>query len=161
MPDKSVGYAFMQQLHKSLGGDSGALAGIISDVDRLKGEIAARSPNNAHVPTQQDLTVVPTFSALAPHPLPCWAKNGVCTPRNAAWHIDNTAACTINAGTAFATGADLKASTSYSVVVMQGDGSANENTLVVDSTGKSLSFTADQPIKDASFVVFICEEYLD
>lgn len=154
MSDKSVGYAFMQQLYNSLGGDSGASAGLIADV-------AALSPNNAHVPTQQNLTVVSTFSALAPHPLPCWAKNGVCTPRNSAWRINNTAAYTINAGTAFATGADLKANTSYSVVVMQGDGSTNENTLVVNSTGKSLSFTADQPIKAASFVVFICEEYLD
>lgn len=154
MSDKSVGYAFMQQLHNSLGGDSGAPAGLIADV-------AALSPNNAHVPTQQNLTVVSTFSALAPHPLPCWAKNGVCTPRNCAWHINNTAAYTINAGTAFATGADLKASTSYSVVIMQGDGSTNENTLVVNSTGKSLSFTADQAIKAASFVIYICEEYLD
>lgn len=161
MPDKSVGYAFMQQLYNSLGGDSGALAGLIADDAQLKGEIAALSPNNAHVPTQQDLTAVPTFSALAPHPLPCWAKNGVCAPRNSAWRIDNTAAYTINAGTAFATGADLKASTSYSVVIMQGDGSTNENTLVINSTGKSLSFTADQTIKAASFVVFICEEYLD
>lgn len=144
MTGKSVGYAFMQQLYNSLGSDSVAL-----------------SPNNAPVPTQQTLTVVPTFSALAPHPLSCWAKNGVCTPRNSAWHINNTAAYTIKAGTAFTTGADLKASTAYSVVIMQGDGSISENTLAVNSTGKSLSFTADQDIKAASFVVFICEEHLD
>lgn len=161
MPDKSVGYAFMRQLYDSLGGDSGALAGIIADGAQLKGEIAALSPNNAHVPTQQNLTVVSTFQALAPHPLPCWEKNGICTLRNSAWHINNTAAYTVKAGTAFATDADLKANTSYSVVVMQGDGSISENTLVVNSTGKSLSFTADQAIKAASFVVFICEEYLE
>lgn len=161
MPDKSVGYAFMRQLYDSLGGDSGELAGVIADVAQLKGEIAALSPNNMRVPTQQNLTVVPTLHALAPHPLPCWEKEGVCTPRNSAWHINNTAAYTINAGTVFATGASLKANTSYSVVIMQGDGGISENTLAVDSTGKSLSFTADQPIKAASFVVFICEEYLN
>ena len=161
MPDKSVGYAFMHQLYESLGGDSGALAGAIADGAQLKGGIAALSSNNAHVPTQQNLTVVSTFRALAPHPLPCWEKNGICTPRNSAWHINNTTAYTVKAGTAFATDADLKANTSYSVVVMQGDGSISENTLAVNSTGKSLSFTADQAIKAASFVVFICEEYLE
>lgn len=159
--DKSVGYAFIHQLYDSLGGDSVALAGDVAYTAQLKGENAALSPNNMHVPTQQNLTVVSTFSALAPHPLPCWEKDGVCTPRNSVWYINNTAAYTINAGTVFATGASLKANTSYSVVIMQWDGSINGNTLAVNSTGKSLSFSADQPIKAASFVVFICGEYLD
>lgn len=151
MPDKSVSYAFMQALYDSMGTDSGALKAGIGDTP------VAPTP----VPVVQTLTVAPRFQALSPRPLPCWRQNGVCTPRNSAWRIDNTAACTVKAGTAFATGASLKADTSYSVVIMQGDGTISENTLAVDSTGKSLSFTAEQAIKAASFVVFICEEALD
>lgn len=161
MPDKSVSYAFMQALYDSIGGDSGALKQLAEGVDALKAGIGNTPVSPTPVPIVQTLTVVPTFQALSPHPLPCWQQNGVCTPRNSAWHINNTAAYTIKAGTAFVTGASLKANTSHSVVIMQGDGTISENTLAVNSTGKSLSFTAEQVIKAASFVVFICEEVID
>lgn len=145
MPDKSTSYAFMQALYDSVGGDG----------------VGNALVDHTPAPILQTLAVAPAFQALSPHPLPCWRQNGVCTPRNSAWRIDNTAAHTIKAGTAFVTGASLKADTSYSVVIMQGDGTISENTLAVNSTGKSLSFTAEQAIKAASFVVFICEEVLD
>lgn len=144
MPDKSISYEFVRALYDAIGGDSGL-------------ESMAAAPK----PVLQNLTIVPTFQAFAPHPLPCWQTNGVCTLRNATWHINNTAAYTIKAGTAFATGATLKANASYSVMIMQGDGTINDNTLSVNSTGKSLSFTAEQPIKAGSFVIFICDESLD
>lgn len=161
MPDKSVSYAFMQALFDAIGGDSGALKQLVVDVDSLKAAVDNSTGANLPTPILQTLTVVSTFQALSPHPLPCWQKNNICTPRNSAWHINNTAAYTIKAGTAFVTGANLKANTSYSVVVMQGDGTISENTLAVNSTGKSLSFTAEQVIKASSFVVFICEESLE
>lgn len=161
MLDNSVSYAFMQALYDSVGGDSRALKQLVGDVDALKASIGNTPVAPTPVPILQTLTVVPAFQALSPHPLPCWQQNGVCTPRNSAWHINNTAAYTIKAGTAFVTDASLKANTSYSVVIMQGDGTISENTLAVNSTGKSLSFTAEQAIKAASFVVFICEEVLD
>ena len=155
MPDKSIGYEFVRALYDAIGGYSGAVKQLGADVSGLK--TAAAAPK----PVLQSLTVVSTFQAFAPHPLPCWENNGTCTPRNAAWCIDNTAAYTIKAGTAFATGATLKANTSYSVVIMQGDGTINDNTLSVNSTGTSLSFTAEQLIKAGSFVIFICGERLD
>lgn len=161
MPDKSVSYAFMQALYDAVGGDSGAIKQLVMDVDALKSSIGNTLVTPTPVPILQPLTVVSTFQALSPHPLPCWQKNNLCTPRNSAWHINNTAAYNIKAGTAFVTGANLKANTSYSVVVMQGDGTISENTLAVNSTGKSLSFTAEQVIKASSFVVFICEESLE
>lgn len=161
MPDKSVSYAFMRALYDSVGAGSGALEPLAGDVDALKPSIGDTPVVPTPAPIVQTLTVVPAFQALSPHPLPCWRQNGVCTPRNSAWRIDNTAAYAIKAGTAFVTGASLKADTSYSVVIMHGDGTISENTLAVDSTGKSLSFTAEQAIKAASFVVFICEEALD
>lgn len=161
MSDKAVSYAFMQALYDAVGGDSGALKQPVMDVDALKSGIGNTLVSSTPVPILQTLTVVPTFQALLPHPLPCWQQNGVYTLRNSAWHVNNTAAYTVKAGTAFVTGANLKANTSYSVVIMQGDGSISENTLAVNSTGKSLSFTAEQPIKAASFVVFICEEALN
>ena len=144
MPDKSISYEFVRALYDAIGADSGLNA--MADAAK---------------PVLQNLTIAPTFKAFAPHPLPCWQNNGVCTPRNAAWRIDNTEACTIKAGTAFATGATLKANASYSVVIMQGDGTINGNTLSVNNTGKSLSFTAEQPIKAGGFVIFICDEGLD
>ena len=144
MPDKSISYEFVRALYDAIGADSGL--NFMADATK---------------PVLQNLTIVSTFKAFAPHPLPCWQNNGVCTPRNAAWHINNTEAYTIKAGTAFATGATLKANASYSVVIMQGDGTINENTLSVNNTGKSLSFTAEQPIKAGSFVIFICDESLD
>lgn len=146
MADKSISYEFVRALYDAIGGDSGAVT-----------KLAEAAPK----PMLQNLTAVSTFQALSPHLLPCWENNGVCTLRNAAWCINNTEACTIKAGTAFATGANLKANESYSVVIMQGDGTINENTLSVNSTGKSLSFTAEQLIKAGSFVIFICEESLD
>lgn len=161
MSDKSVSYAFMQALYASVGADSGALKQLVGDADVLKASIGNTPVVPTPVPILQTLTVVPAFQALSPHPLPCWQQNGVCTPRNSAWRINNTAAYTIKAGTAFVTGASLKANTSYSVVIMQGDGTISENVLAVNSTGKSMSFTAEQAIKAASFVVFICEEVLD
>ena len=160
MPDKSVSYAFMQALYDSVGGDSIARKQLVGG-DALKASIGNTPVDPTPVPILQTLTVVPTFQALSPRPLPCWQQNGVCTPRNSAWHINNTAAYTIKAGTAFVTDASLKANTSYSVVIMQGDGTISKNTLAVNSTGKSLSFTAEQAIKAASFTVFICEEVLD
>ena len=161
MPNKSVSYAFMQALFDAIGGDSGSLKQLVVDVDSLKAAVDNSTGANLPTPILQTLTVVSTFQALSPHPLPCWQKNNICTPRNAAWYINNTAAYTIKAGTAFVTGANLKANTTYSVVVMQDDGTISENTLAVNSTGKSLSFTAEQVIKASSFVVFICEESLE
>lgn len=155
MPDKSISYELVRALYDAIGGDSGAVKQLAADGGSLKSMAAAPRP------VLQSLTIVPTFQAFAPHPLPCWQNNGICTPRNAAWHIDNTAAYTIKAGTAFATGATLKANASYSVVIMQCDGTINENTLSVNSTGKSLSFTAEQLIKAGSFTILICEESLD
>lgn len=161
MPDKSVSYAFVQALYDSVGAHSTALEPLAGDADALKASIGNTPVAPTPVPIVQTLSVVPAFPALSPHPLPCWQQNGVCTPRNSAWHINNTAAYTIKAGTAFVTGASLKANTSYSVVIMHGDGTISENTLAVNSTGTSLSFTAEQAIKAASFVVFISEEALD
>lgn len=153
MQDKSVSYALMQALYDAIGGDNGALKQLVMDGDALV--------DSRPVPILQTVTVVPTFQALSPHPLPCWQQNDVCTLRNSTWRINNTAAYTIKAGRAFVTGANLKANTFYSAIIMQGDGSTNENTLAVNSTGKSLSFTAEQAVKAASFVVFVCEEALD
>ena len=161
MSGKSVSYAFMQALYDSVGRDSVAVKQLAGDVDALKASIDNTPVDHTPAPILQTLAVVSTFQALSPNPLPCWQQNGVCTPRNSAWRINNTAAYTVKAGTAFVTGASLKANTSYSVVIMQGDGTISENTLAVDSTGKSLSFTAEQAIKAASFVIFICEEALD
>lgn len=163
MPDKSVSYALMQALYEAIGGggDNGALKRLVMDGDALKTGIGDALVDSRPVPILQPLTVVPAFQALSPHPLPCWRQNDVCTLRNSAWRVNNTAAYTIKAGTAFVTGANLKADTRYSVVIMQGDGSANANTLAVNSTGKSLSFTAEQAVKAASFVVFVCEEALN
>ena len=155
MPDKSRSYEFVRALYDAIGGDSGAVKQLAADANELKSMAAAPKP------VLQSLTVAPTFQGLSLRPLPCWENNGVCTPRNAAWHINNTRACTIKAGTAFATGATgatLKANASYSVVIMQGDSTINENTLAVDSTGKSLSFTAEQLIKAGNFTILICEE---
>lgn len=157
MPDKSVSYAFMKALHDAIGGDNEALKQHVMDGDALKTSIGIAPVDSRPVPILQTLTVVPAFQALSPHPLPCWQQNDVCTLRNSTWRINNTAAYTIKAGTAFVTGANLKANTSYSTIIMQDDGSINENTLAVNSTGKSLSFTAEQAVKAANFVVFICE----
>lgn len=161
MPDKSVSYAFMKALYDAIGGDNGALKQHVMDGDALKTSIGNAPVDSRPVPILQTLTVVQAFQALSPRPLPCWQQNDVCTLRNSAWCINNTAAYTIKAGTAFVTGANLKANTSYRTVIMQGDGSINENTLAVNSTGKSLSFTAEQAVKAASFVVFVCEEALN
>lgn len=161
MSDKSVSYALMQALYDAIGGDNAALKQLVMDGDAIKTGIGNAPVDSRPVPILQTLTVVPTFQALSPHPLPCWQQNDVCTLRNSAWRINNTAAYTIKAGTAFVTGANLKANTLYSAVIMQGDGSTNENTLAVNSTGKSLSFTAEQAVKAANFVVFICEEALN
>lgn len=161
MPDKSASYAFMKALYDTIGADSVALKPLVCDADALKASIGNMPVAPTPVPILQTLTAVPEFQALSPNPLPCWQQNGVCTPRNSAWCINNTTAYTIKAGAAFITDASLKANTSYSVVIMQGDGTISENTLAVNSTGKSLSFTAEQAIKAASFVVFICEEVLD
>lgn len=161
MSDKSVSYALMQALYDAIGGDIGALKQLVMDGDALKTGIGNTLVDSRPVPILQTLTVAPTFQALSPHPLPCWQQNDVCTLRNSAWCINNTAAYTIKAGTAFVTGANLKANTCYSAVIMQGDGSTNENTLAVNSTGKSLSFTAEQAVKASSFVVFVCEEALN
>lgn len=161
MPDKSVSYALMQALYAAIGGDNGAFEQLMTDDDALKTGIGGALADSRPAPILQTLAAVPAFQALSPHPLPCWRQNGVCTLRNSTWLVDNTAAYTIEAGAAFATGANLKANTSYSVVIVQGDGSANENTLAVDGTGKSLSFTAEQAVEAASFAVFVCEEALN
>lgn len=108
-------------------------------------------------PSEQQPTVVTTFKSLAPHVLPTWTNGSI---RNSAWHVNNTTAYSMNAGTAFVTGLSLMPNKTYSVLVMQHDGTTSENTLAVNSTGKSLSFTATQAIKGGSFVVFILEEYL-
>lgn len=108
-------------------------------------------------PSVQQPTVVATFRSLAPHVLPTWSNGSL---RNSVWHVHNTAAYSINAGTAFVTGLSLMPNKMYSVLIMQHDGTTSENTLAANSTGKSLSFTATQDIKSGNFVVFILEEYL-
>lgn len=108
-------------------------------------------------PSEQQPTVVTTFKRLAPHALPTWANGSL---RNSTWHVNNTTEYSLTAGTAFVTGLSLTPNKTYSVLIMQHDGTTSENTLSVNSTGKSLSFTATQTIKGGSFVVFILEEYL-
>lgn len=157
MANKFNGYGFVQLLADAIGDGGAAVKALATDVANVKEELTNLKAQQV-MPTQQAVTVVSTFQALAPHPLPCWKSNGVYTLRNAAWHINNTADYTIKAGTAFATGMSLKPNTSHSVVVMLGDGTTRENTLAVNSTGKSLSFTADQSVTAASFIIFICEE---
>ena len=151
MANKFNGYGFVQLLADAIGDGGAAVKAFASDAADVKEGLADLKATQV-MPTQQAVSVVSAFQALAPHPLPCWKSNGVYTLRNAAWHINNTAAYTIKAGMS------LKPNTSHSVVVMLGDGTTCENTLAVNSTGKSLSFTADQSVTAASFIIFICEE---
>lgn len=118
---------------------------------------AALGAKPATAASEQQPTVAAAFKSLAPHALPTWANGSL---RNSAWHVDNTAEYSLSAHTAFVTGLSLMPNKTYSVLIMQHDGTTAENTLSVDGTGKSLSFMATQAIKGGSFVVFILEEHL-
>lgn len=115
--------------------------------------------SSASIAPDVQTPTIPSITQLASvsmSPIPVWTNGSL---RNGLMTITNgDPAKSLPAGTAFATDLDLAPNKSYSVCSLGGE----ENTIQVNSTGKSLSFTADFLLPDTATVVLaICEEYLD
>lgn len=105
-------------------------------------------------PELQNVTV-PDNLTLTVSALPTWSNKSL---RNGVWAVSNTSTvATVKAGTVIGTGLDLNANETYSVVIMGEN--LEENTISVNSTGKSITFTADAtfPANDTVYVLIMEE----
>lgn len=98
---------------------------------------------------------VPDNLALVATALPTWSNKSV---RNATWSITNTSSQTVTvpAGTVVGTGLDLNPNELYSVAIMNEH--LDENTVKVNDTGKSITFTADAEFPVGTTFVLVLEE---
>lgn len=120
-------------------------------VDGMIGQFAIFP--DTQTPTIPSIT---QLAAVSMSPIPAWSNGSL---RNGLMTIANVdPAKSLPAGTAFATDLNLAPNKLYRVCSLGGE----ENTIQVDSTGKSLSFTDDFMLPDSATVVLaILEEDLD
>lgn len=140
----------------------------IDSIDHIVRGIATDAATRAYVdnaissyaisPETQTPTIpsIAQLAAVSMGPIPAWSNGSL---RNGLMTVANSGpAQSLPAGTAFAAGLDLTAGKTYSVCSLSGD----ENAIQVDSTGKSISFTADFSLPDnATVVLAICGEDLN
>lgn len=100
---------------------------------------------------------IPKNLTLKATALPTWSNKSL---RNGIWSVSNTAASTltISAGTVVSTGLDLAKNQLYSVVLMGEN--LEENTIKVNTTGKSITFTANVeiPANDTLYILVMEEK---
>lgn len=120
-------------------------------------DISALESGSTHSMTAdvQEPTV-PDNLAVSVGLLPVWKAGADVLLRSGIVDVSATAATTLKAGTVLATGLALKASQTYAVWLLNG-GALEHNTLAVNSTGKSVTLTADQTFPQGTTLMLITE----
>lgn len=137
------------------GNGSGFYGTLNKFMKRLDGILATMQSGEGNVSPELQNVKVPTNLTLSASALPTWSNKSV---RNATWSVTNTgsAPLSIKAGTVIATGLDLAPNQLYSVAIM--DEHLDENTMKVNDTGKSITFTADVEFPIGTSFVLVLEE---
>ena len=99
---------------------------------------------------------VPDNLAVSVGLLPVWKAGADVLLRSGIVDVSATAETELKAGTVLATGLTLKASQTYAVWLLNG-GTMEHNTVSVNSTGKSITLTADQTFPAGTTLMLITE----
>ena len=100
---------------------------------------------------------VPSNLALSIGLLPVWKAGSDVLLRSAIVDVSATEATTVSAGTVIATGLTLKASQSYAVWFLSSAGTLTHNTLQVNTTGKSVTLSADESFAQGTTLMLVTE----
>lgn len=123
-----------------------------------EGDIAALESGATHSMMADTQTpTVPSNLVLSIGLVPVWKAGADVLLRSAIVDVSATAATTITAGTVIATGLNLKASQSYAVWFLSSAGAVTHNTLQTNSTGKSLTLSADETFAQGTTLMMITE----
>ena len=121
-------------------------------------DIAALESGTTHSMVADTQTpTVPSNLALSIGLLPVWKAGADVLLRSAIVDVSATKATTVKAGTVIATGLNLKASQSYAVWFLSSAGTLTHNTLQTNSTGKSLTMSADETFDKGTTLMMVTE----
>lgn len=121
-------------------------------------DIAALESGTTHSMVADTQTpTVPSNLALSLGLVPVWKAGADVLLRSAIVDVSATSATTVTAGTVVATGLNLKASQSYAVWFLSSAGTVTHNTLQTNTTGKSLTLSADETFSQGTTLMMITE----
>ena len=121
-------------------------------------DIAALESGTTHSMVADTQTpTVPSNLALSLGLVPVWKAGADVLLRSAIVDVSATSATTVTAGTVVATGLNLKASQSYAVWFLSSAGAVTHNTLQTNSTGKSLTLSADETFAKGTTLMMVTE----
>lgn len=121
-------------------------------------DIAALESGTTHSMVADTQTpTVPSNLALSIGLVPVWKAGADVLLRSAIVDVSATSATTVAAGTVVATGLNLKASQSYAVWFLSSAGAVTHNTLQTNSTGKSLTLSADETFAEGTTLMMVTE----
>lgn len=121
-------------------------------------DIAALESGTTHSMVADTQTpTVPSNLALSLGLVPVWKAGADVLLRSAIVDVSATSATTVAAGTVVATGLNLKASQSYAVWFLSSAGAVTHNTLQTNSTGKSLTLSADETFAKGTTLMMVTE----
>lgn len=121
-------------------------------------DIAALESGTTHSMVADTQTpTVPSNLALSLGLVPVWKAGADVLLRSAIVDVSATSATTVTAGTVVATGLNLKASQSYAVWFLSPAGTVTHNTLQTNSTGKSLTLSADETFAQGTTLMMVTE----
>lgn len=121
-------------------------------------DIAALESGTTHSMVADTQTpTVPSNLALSLGLVPVWKAGADVLLRSAIVDVSATSATTVTAGTVVATGLSLKANQSYAVWFLSSAGTVTHNTLQTNSTGKSLTLSADETFAKGTTLMMVTE----
>ena len=121
-------------------------------------DIAAIESGQTHsMVADTQAPTVPTNLKVTVGLIPVWKAGADVLLRSAVVDIQASAEVTLTAGTVLATGLSVKANQTYAVWFHDADGTMSHNTLATNSTGKSITLTADQTFKVGTSLMFVTE----
>lgn len=121
-------------------------------------DIAALESGTTHSMVADTQTpTVPSNLALSLGLVPVWKAGADVLLRSAIVDVSATSATTVTAGTVVATGLSLKANQSYAVWFLSSAGAVTHNTLQTNSTGKSLTLSADETFAKGTTLMMVTE----
>lgn len=100
---------------------------------------------------------VPSNLSLNVGLIPVWKAGADVLLRSAIVDVSAASETTVSAGTVIATGLTLKASQSYAVWFLSPSGQLTHNTLKTNTTGKSITLSADEAFAQGTTLMFVTE----